>query len=68
MIILTIGTIIRFNKYSSIGLYSRKVKWPKSYYAKIGIQIALIALILTQFILCFFATTSYVFRYLQLLV
>jgi len=64
LIVLSLGTIIRFNKYKSIGLYARKVNWPTSYKVKIGLQIGLLVLIVAQFVLCFFATKKYIFRYL----
>ena len=35
LLILALGTTIRYNKYKSIGLYARKVKWPTTYKVKI---------------------------------
>jgi hypothetical protein len=60
--------MVRYNKYGSIGLYARKVLWPKSFKIKLALQVVLLVIIIAQFVLSFFSTQRYILRYLQLVV
>lgn len=68
VLVLIVATMVRYNKYGSIGLYARKVLWPKSYKIKLALQCVLLSIIIAQFILCFFTDQRYILRYLQLVV
>lgn len=38
MLILVVGTSIRYTKFKDIGLYNKLLAWPQSYKLKLGLQ------------------------------
>lgn len=56
VLVLVVATMVRYNKYGSIGLYARKVLWPKSFKIKLALQVVLLVIIIAQFVMCFFST------------
>ena len=58
MIVLIIGSSVRFSKFREIGLYNKLLAWPQSYKLKLSIQILNVLLVIAQIVLLFVLSLS----------
>ena len=57
MLILVIGSSVRFSRYREIGLYNKLTAWPQSFKLKLTLQWTNLALVIAQ-IIFYFASTD----------
>ena len=46
ILILFVGTSIRYTKFKDIGLYNKLLAWPQSYKLKLGLQVLNLLLVI----------------------